>query len=88
MQNAVLANNMAVSNMMGASDRMSASISSGNSQPLRPSFSSSALHDELNMKASETKATVAQKLLESLEKALGKDIKRATPKYAGLDYKA
>lgn len=88
MQNAVLANNMAVQGMMGASDRMSASIASANSQPLRPSFSSSFANDELCIKANETKVTVAQKLFEALQKSLGKDIKKSTPKYAGLDYKA
>ena len=88
MQNAVLANNVAVSNMMGASDRMLNAVGVNNSQPLRPSFAASVSNDELNIKANETKATVAQKLLESLQKSLGKDIKRTTPKYSGIDYKA
>ncbi len=88
MQNAVLANNMAVSGMMSSSNRMLNTVTANNSQPLRPSFAAASFHDELNVKAGETKVTVAQKLAESLQKALGKDIKQSTPKYGGLDYKA
>lgn len=88
MQNAVLANNMAVSNMIGASDRMLGAISANNSQPLKPSFAAALSNDELSIKANETKATVSQKLMEALQKSLGKDIKRSTPKYAGINYLA
>ena len=88
MQNLVLSNNMAVSSMMSASDRMLNSVSFGNSQPLKPHFSHSLTSDELNIKANETKAAVTQHLLNAFSKKTANNIKRSAPKFAGLDYKA
>lgn len=87
MQNAVLARNMATSRMMKTSNAMLSNISFGNSQPLRPSFAQ-ANNFELQTKADETKVSILQRIIEAIEKKLGKDIKNSTPKYAGLDYKA
>lgn len=87
MQNAVLARNTAVFNMMNTSNNMMQSVSFGNSQPLKPSFSQLNT-SELQMKADETKVSVLNKLIEALKAKLAKDVKKSTPKYAGLDYKA
>ena len=90
MQNAILARNMAVSGMMRASDSMMSQVSFGNSQPLKPSFAQALAADkaELQIKADETKISVLQKIIDAINKKLGKDIERSTPKYAGVDYKA
>ncbi len=88
MQNAVLANNMAVSGINQASAGMLSTVSFGSSQPLRPSFTAQSYNNELQMKANETKVSVLKKLIDSIKAKLGKDIERSTPKYAGLDYKA
>jgi hypothetical protein len=88
MQNAILAQNMATSNMMGAANAMLSTVAFGNSQPLRPSFAQSADVFELQMKANETKMSVYQKMVEALEKSIGQSIKRSTPHFGGLDYKA
>ena len=87
MQNAILAQNIATSRMVRNSSNMLSSIAFGNSQPLKPSF---AQADRLEMqnKADETKISVLKKLQEALEKALGKNIKKSTPKFGGVDYKA
>lgn len=87
MQNAILARNMATTRMMQTSNRMLNSVNFGNSQPLCPSFTQST-SEELQMKSDETKVTVLQKLIEAINKKLGKDIAKSTPKYAGVDYKA
>ena len=63
-------------------------ISFGASQPLRPSFGLTSDVLELQNKANETKVSVAQRLLEAIEKALAKNISRSTPNYGGVDYKA
>lgn len=84
MQSMALNNiNMAQANMMNAS-----AINFRASQPLRPSFTQASDTFEMQTRANETKVTVAQKLLEAYEKALGKNIERSTPKFGGLDYKA
>ena len=72
MQNAILARNMAVNQMAGL-----ANVTFGNSLPLR-----------LQTKANETKVSVLNKLIDAINKKLGKDIARSTPKYGGIDYKA
>ncbi len=90
MQNAILARNIAVSRMMQSSDSMMSQVSFGNSQPLKPSFSQALAADraELQMKSDETKISVLQKIIDAINEKLGKDIKRSTPKYAGVNYKA
>lgn len=85
MQNAILGQNMAQSRMMGASNAMLSTV--GYSQPLRPSFGQADTF-ELQNKADETRISVYQKMMDSIEKALGKSIARSTPKYGGIDYKA
>ena len=87
MQNAILARNMATSRMMNVSQSLIPSVSFGASQPLRPSFAQ-ANHSELQMKADETRISVLQKLIEAIEKKLGKDIEKSTPKYSGVNYLA
>ncbi len=87
MQNAILARNVATSQMVQNSAHMMSSISFGNSQPLKPSFAQ-ADKFELQNKANETKVSVLAKFIEAMEKALGKNIERSTPKYGGVDYKA
>ena len=80
MQNAMMAQNNAQARMISASDRMMSSVNFGASQPLQtqgtiPSFSAAQADSfELQNKADETK--------------LGKDIKRSTPKYGGVDVQA
>ena len=86
MQNAILARNIAQSQMIQSSNKMLASLSFGNSQPLRPSFAQSDML-ELSNKANETKISVLSKLIDAYEKALGKKIKSSAPKYSGLNYK-
>lgn len=87
MQNAILAQNIATSRMVRNSSNMLSSIAFGNSQPLKPSFAQ-ADRLEMQTKADETKISVLKKLQEALEKALGKNIKKSTPKFGGVDYKA
>ncbi len=87
MQNAILAQNVITSRMVKNSSNMLSAASFGNSQPLRPSFAQ-ADKIEMQNKADETKLTVLQKIQKALEKALGKNIKKSTPKYSGVDYKA
>ncbi len=86
-QNAILARNMATTRLMQNSNQMLANISFGNSQPLMPSFAGSDVL-ELQNKAAETQITVYDKLIDSLNKALKKNIDRSTPKFGGVDYKA
>ena len=89
MQNAVSGYNAAQTGMIKASDRMLNSFNNINfSQPLRPSFAAAAVHDELSIKADETKAAVYRNLIKALEKKLAADVKRSAPNYAGIDYKA
>lgn len=87
MQNAILARNIATSQMVQNSSHMLSAISFGNSQPLRPSFAQ-ADRLELQNKANETKVSVLNAMIEAIEKGLAAKIKRSTPKYGGLDYKA
>ena len=87
MQNAILARNVATSQMVCNSANMMSSLSFGNSQPLKPSFAQ-ADRFELQNKANETKVSFLAKYIEAIEKALGKNIERSTPKYGGVDYKA
>lgn len=88
-QNSISASNMATSQMMLNSNAMLSAISFGNSQPLKPSFSSaSADVFELQNKANETKLTASQSLYESLVQAIAKNVQRSTPKYGGLNLKA
>lgn len=87
MQNAILARNMAASRMMQNTNVMASPVSFGNSQPLRPSFMQST-SDELQMKSDETKVSVLQRIIDAINKKLGKDVEKSTPKYAGVDYKA
>ncbi len=87
MQNAILAQNMATSRMMQNADNMMASVSFGNSLPLRPSFAQ-ANEAELQTKADETKVSILQKIIDAIQKKLGKDIEKSTPKYAGVNYVA
>lgn len=87
MQNAILARNIASSQMVQASNHMLSAISFGNSQPLQPSFAQADCL-ELQNKANETKISVLTKWIEALEKGLAKDIKRSAPKYSGVNYLA
>lgn len=87
MQNAILAQNMATSRMMQNADNMMASVSFGNSLPLRPSFAQ-ANEAELQTKADETKVSILQKIIDAIQKKLGKDIEKSTPKYSGVNYVA
>ncbi len=87
MQNAILAQNMATSRMMQNADNMMASVSFGNSLPLRPSFAQ-ANEAELQTKADETKVSILQKIIDSIQKKLGKDIEKSTPRYSGVNYVA
>ena len=87
-QNAMMSQNMATSRMMCAADGMLSTVAFGNSQPLRPSFGLSADTFELQNKADETRVSVLQRLINSMEKGLAKSINRSTPKYGGVDYKA
>lgn len=87
MQNAILARNIASSQMVQSSSNMLSAVSFGNSQPLRPSFAQ-ADNFEMQNKANATKITVLDKLIAALEQKLGKDIQRSTPKYGGVDYLA
>lgn len=88
MQNAILAQNAASTQMVQASNRMLSSVSFGNSQPLKPSFAASSDSLELETKANETKVSFLKKLIDALNKKLGKDVEKSTPKYSGVDYKA
>ncbi len=88
MQNAILAQNTITNRMMQNTDKMLSMATAGYSQPLKPSFTQAADSLELQNKADETKITVLQKLAESIEAGLGAKIKRSTPKYGGLTYKA
>ena len=87
MQNAILGQNMAATRMMQASDAMLSAVAFGNSQPLRPSFAQADAF-ELQQKSDETKYMVLQRMIDALEKSIGKKIARTTPKYGGLDIKA
>ena len=87
MQNAILARNIATSQMVQASSNMLSALSFGNSQPLRPSFAQADCF-ELQNKANETRISVLNKWLEALEAGIAKNIKRSTPKYSGVDYQA
>ncbi len=82
--NAIQTMNMAQAGMVSNA----VAISFGTSQPLKPAFAQSADVFELQNKANETKMSVAQRLLQAIEEALGKNIAKSTPKYGGLDYKA
>lgn len=94
MQNAMMAQNNAQARMISASDRMMSSVNFGASQPLQtqgtiPSFSAAQADSfELQNKADETKVSVFKKIAEAIEAKLGKDIKRSTPKYGGVDIQA
>ena len=85
MQNAILTRNNAAAEMLANNDRMLSPVSFGNSQPLRPSFTGDSF--ELRNKLLETKITRANKLMESMEKAIAKKINKSAPKYSGLDSK-
>ena len=86
-QNAVLARNVATSQMVQNSANAMSALSFGNSQPLRPSFAQ-ADRFELQNKANETKVSYLSKFIEAMEKALGKNIERSTPKFGGINYEA
>ncbi|MBQ3642094.1 hypothetical protein II906_09260 [bacterium] len=86
MQNALMQNNLAQAQMMQASNAMMSPVSFGNSQPLKPSFTGDTF--ELQNKQNETKVSVFQKLYDAIQKKLGKDIDRSTPKYGGINYTA
>lgn len=88
MQNAILARNVASSQMVQNSGKMLACASFGNSLPLKPTAFLMADSFEMQNKANETKASVLSNLIEAIEAGLGKKIKRSTPKYGGVDYKA
>lgn len=88
MQNAILAQNVASSRMVHNSNRMLAVTSFGNSLPLKPSFSQISDSFEIQNKADETKISVLSHLIDAMESSLSKKIKRNTPKYGGIDYKA
>lgn len=85
-QNAVLARNIATSQMVQNSNQMLGVVSFGNSLPLKPSFQADSF--ELQNKANETKISVLDRLIKALEKKETKDIDRSTPHYGGLCYKA
>lgn len=87
MQNAILSRNMCVSRMMQTSNMLMSSISFGNCRSDIPSFSQ-ANYDELKLKSDETRVSVLKKLIDSINKRLGNEIKKSTPKYSGVDYKA
>lgn len=87
MQNAILARNIASSQMVQSSSNMLSAVSFGNSQPLRPSFAQ-ANNFEMRNKANATKMTVLDKLISAINKKSGKDIQRSTPKYNGVNYLA
>ena len=82
--NAISNINSAQASMMNNASAMSFAAS----QPLRPSFGLNADVFELQNKANETQVSVSQRLLESIEKAIAKNIARSTPNYGGIDYKA
>ncbi|MCD7878954.1 MAG: hypothetical protein LUG16_03360 [Candidatus Gastranaerophilales bacterium] len=88
MQNAILAQNTAVASMMSNSDAMRASLNNAGCQPIKPSFAQSCDAMELQNLNNETKVSVLQKFIDAMSEKLGKDIKKSTPKYAGIDYKA
>ena len=88
MQNAIMQQNMVQSRMIGTADGMLSTTAFGNSQPLRPSFGLNSDVFELQNKADETRISVLQKLINSMEKSLAASINRSTPKYGGVDYKA
>lgn len=88
MQNAILSQNVASSRMVHNSNRMLASISFGNSLPLKPSFAQISDSYEMQNKTNETKVNVLSHLIEAIEESISKKIKRNTPKYSGIDYKA
>ncbi len=87
MQNAILAQNMTAARMMQSSNAMLSTVGFGNSQPLRPSFAQADTF-ELQQKSDETKYMVLQRMIDAIEKSIGKSIARSTPKYGGLDVKA
>ncbi len=85
MQNAILAQNIATSRMVQNADNVMASVSFGNSLPLRPSFAQ-ANDAELQTKTDETKVSILQKIIDAIQKKLGKDIEKSTPNYSGVNY--
>ncbi len=92
LQSTIAAQNAAQARMMGAADSMYSAISFGASQPLggpdtsNVSFAAAQADSfELQTKSDETKVSVFKKLADALEARLGKDIKRSTPNYGGLD---
>ena len=87
MNNAIMAQNVATTNLMQSSNNMLSSIAFGNSIPLKPSFSA-ADNTELQNKANETKISVLQKIIDAIKAKLGKDVEKSTPKYSGINYKA
>jgi hypothetical protein len=84
MQNAILARNMATSNMMQVSKNMLSSASFGNSQPLRPAFAQYT-NNELQAKSDETKISILQKIINSVQQKFGKEVKKSTPNYSGVN---
>lgn len=72
--------------MVQNSSKMLSSLSFGNSQPLKPVADYDVF--ELQNKANETKVSVLDKLIKSLEKCQAKKIERSTPHFGGLCYKA
>lgn len=88
MQSAMLQQNIAQANLMTGANAMLNSVSFGASQPLKPQNVLTADKFEMSNKAEETKIAVSKRLAEAHEKALAANIKRSTPHFGGLDYKA
>lgn len=86
MQNAILSQNIATSRLVSNSNRMLSAASFGNCQPLKPSFCADTL--EIQNKTNETQISVFKKIYDAITEKLGKLIKKSTPKYSGVDYKA
>ncbi len=85
MQNAISAQNVAQSSLIGSTTAMFSTTAFGNSQPLRPQFGSGADVFELQNKGLETRVSALQSLINSIEKSIAKSIGRSTPKYAGVN---
>lgn len=88
MQSAMLQQNFAQANLMSGVDAMNGAVSFGVSQPLKPQNILAADRFEMSNKAEETKIAVSKRLADAHEKALAANIKRSTPHFGGLDYKA
>jgi len=81
-------NNAQLSMVRNSDNMLKTAASFGNSQPLSPMAIAQADSFELQNKSNETKVTALQYMMDALEKSMGANIKRSTPHYGGLDYKA